>query len=56
MRAVILVIGLLWLINLNQARANVELSDDFLNAQPRVQLYMAYAEYKMANYPLAHAM
>jgi TPR repeat protein len=56
MRAVILAMGLLWLISLNQARANVELSDDFLNAQPRVQLYMAYAEYKMANYPLAHAM
>lgn len=32
------------------------LSDDFMQAQPRVQLYMAYAEYKMANYTLAHEM
>lgn len=32
------------------------LPDDFIHAQPRVQLYMAYAEYKMANYGLAHDM
>lgn len=32
------------------------LPDDFVHAQPRVQLYMAYAEYKMANYGLAHDM
>lgn len=56
MRAIVLVMGLLGLMSVNQVRASVELSDDFVNAQPRVQLYMAYAEYKMANYPLAHAM
>lgn len=39
-----------------QTSAEEHLSDEFVSAQPRVQLYMAYAEYKMANYTLAHAM
>lgn len=56
MRAVVFALGVLSMASVHQARADVELTDDFVSAQPRVQLYMAYAEYKMANYPLAHAM
>ena len=36
--------------------ATEPLDDEFLQAQPRVQLYMAYAEFKMANYRAAEAM
>ena len=36
--------------------ANVKLDDDFLSAPPKMQLYMAYAEFKMAHYDVAQAM
>jgi TPR repeat protein len=37
-------------------RAESSLPEDFIDAQPRVQLYMAYAQFKMANYAQAEAM
>lgn len=33
-----------------------ELETEFLDARPSIQLYMAYAEFKMSNYELAHTM
>jgi len=36
--------------------AEQALPDGFYSAQPRVQLYMAYAQFKMANYPVAASM
>ena len=56
MRAFVLLIGLIFSVAHANPQNNAALSDDFIQAQPRVQLYMAYAEYKMANYALAHAM
>ncbi len=38
------------------AAAEVELPDEFLDSQPRIQLYMAYAEFKMGNHELAREM
>lgn len=38
------------------ARAGTELPDDFRSAQPSVQLFKAYAEFKMANYETARLM
>lgn len=37
-------------------QVTTELPDDFLSAKPTVQLFKAYAEFKMANYELAKAM
>ncbi len=48
--------ALIGLACLPLAQANNDLPEDFVAAQPRVQLYLAYAEFKMANYSLAHAM
>jgi hypothetical protein len=38
------------------ANSDTELSDEFVDAQPRIQLYMAYAEFKMGNHQLAQQM
>lgn len=47
----------LWVATMSLGSCSaLALTDDFLQAQPRVKLYMAYAEYKMANYKLAHDM
>ncbi|WP_290698539.1 tetratricopeptide repeat protein [Amphritea sp.] len=40
----------------NYANTDTELSDEFVDAQPRIQLYMAYAEFKMGNHQLAQQM
>lgn len=50
-----LVIGLLLLCSVLPAYSQ-PLSDDFLDADPRIKLYMAYAEYKMGNHELARRM
>lgn len=39
-----------------QAGDATDLPDDFYSAQPSVQLFKAYAEFKMANYETAHRM
>ncbi|BBB25901.1 tetratricopeptide repeat protein [Amphritea japonica] len=38
------------------ADSDSKLSDEFIDAQPRIQLYMAYAEFKMGNHQLAQQM
>lgn len=38
------------------ANSSSKLSDEFVDAQPRIQLYMAYAEFKMGNHQLAQQM
>lgn len=51
------IIGLLLFLpySLN-TQAAPQLPEDFYSAQPKMQLYMAYAEFKMAHYDTAHAM
>lgn len=51
-RAAVL-LGVAFLSTANAAEA---LPEDFVTAKPQVQLYLAYAEFKMANYSLAQAM
>lgn len=43
------------LIGVN-ARAEAELPEEFYAAAPKMQLYLAYAEFKMAHYDTAHDM
>ncbi|WP_461518972.1 tetratricopeptide repeat protein [Porticoccus sp.] len=38
------------------AQAEVELSEEFHAAEPKMQLYLAYAEFKMAHYEVAREM
>ncbi|TCK05852.1 hypothetical protein CLV83_2786 [Marinobacterium mangrovicola] len=46
----------LFCMPLAQAAEVTELPDDFYAAQPTVQLFKAYAEFKMANYEIAQQM
>jgi len=48
-----LIVGLFFSLPIH---AEPELSDEFYNAPPKLQLYMAYGEFKMAHYDAAHAM
>ncbi|WP_432696751.1 tetratricopeptide repeat protein [Marinobacterium sp. YM272] len=43
-------------VRLVQAGSDTQLPDDFYSAQPSVQLFKAYAEFKMANYETARLM
>lgn len=56
MNVILRTVALIGLSCLQAAKATDDLPEDFVAAQPRVQLYLAYAEFKMANYSLAHAM
>ncbi|TNE95326.1 MAG: sel1 repeat family protein, partial [Gammaproteobacteria bacterium] len=47
---------LLTLLIAAQAQAETELPEEFQAAEPRMQLYMAYAEFKMAHYETAREM
>lgn len=47
---------LLALLISTHIQAEVELPEDFHSAQPKMQLYMAYAEFKMAHYEVAREM
>jgi len=47
---------LLLLLNANTKAASDLLPDNFMQAAPNIQLYMAYAEFKMAHYELARHM
>lgn len=47
---------LLALLISTHIEAETELPEDFHSAQPKMQLYMAYAEFKMAHYEVAREM
>jgi len=43
-------------LSLSAQAQDLKLSDEFLQAEPRIKLYMAYAEYKMGHHELARRM
>ncbi|WP_210397851.1 tetratricopeptide repeat protein [Motiliproteus sediminis] len=47
---------LLWTLLMQPAAARELLPPEFVDADPRVQLYMAYAQFKMANHRMARLM
>lgn len=55
--ALLILTGVLSLTTVGcHAAVDNDLSDEFLDSQPRIQLYMAYAEFKMGHHDLARRM